>query len=100
MLILRLVICLELISCVVLLVFKKLGSEQMTEYAFLPWLFIFAYPFAYISLLIGTFLFAFDLYQYKKAGNAKSLSWGLFDISVPILGYFIFETYYGLIGHM
>lgn len=100
MVILRGVVFLQLFSCVTLLLFKRFGSNSANDVAALDWLFIFAYPMAYLVLLFVLVLVAADIFRFSKDRKGKYLVWIFIDILVPVSSYLIFEEYYRLIGHM
>ncbi len=100
MFVLRVIVGLEFLSCVTLFLFKKFGSEQINDLAFLDWLYMFAYPVAYIALIFMVVLLPIDVYRFKKNKNKKCLVLIMFDFSLPVLSYMLFEQYYSLIGQM
>lgn len=100
MVILRALIFFHIFSCVTLLLFKRFGTDSANDISALDWLFMFAYPMAYLVLVFMLVLVAVDIFRFSKDRKRKYLVWLLVDILIPASSYLAFEEYYSLIGHM
>jgi hypothetical protein len=98
--ILRGIVGFQLFSCLILLAFKRFGSDSVNDKPILDWLFIFSYPMAYLVLALMLILVASDSFHLWSTRNSKYLAWMGFDALTPLLSYLIFEKYYSLIGHI
>jgi hypothetical protein len=74
--------------------------ETFNRLAIMDWMFLYAYPMAFISLVVMLFLLVEDITLLRKKRQKIYFLLIGFDILVPICSYILFEAYYSLIGHM
>ncbi len=97
---LRSLVFVELLLCIVLYATKKMNWNPINDLAIMDWVFMFAYPMAYLVLILMLVLVIKDIILFLKTKKNIYMVWGAIDFSIPILSYIIFEQYYSLIGHM
>jgi len=100
MVFLRALMFFELICCSILYFAKRLEWSVINDLAVMDWVFMFSYPMAYFIFIIMLVLVVKDILRFKDTRKNIYLLWGIIDITIPFICFFLFEAYYSLIGHM
>lgn len=94
---LRSLLVLELLACITLYVSKQFGFEAFADAYVMSWVFIFAYPMAFLGFGIFAILSLWNVALFLKLRNNIYLKLIAFDITIVLVAYFVFQAYYNKI---
>lgn len=100
MAILRVLLVLQFLACLMLYSARAFNWQTIDESPVLDWVFMFAYPMAYVIFIPGLVLLITDVLRFRRRTPVVAIGWISFDLFVPLLSYLMFELYYHQIGQM